>query len=414
MRYNGLKKEQKNKVKIRSFADFKAWVIDLWDTFLLKLGPKIGTGKNTERTWKKIRPVSIYIISGVLVLIILTISISSVFSSLFSPVSHFNKSPVLFNINSGASMSYVATKLEEAGLIKSSFGIKLLADFTSVSSKIQSGEYILDRTMSPQDILDIITKPTASSKVESVTLIEGTTVENFASILADSGIISSAEDFLNECKNISNYSDYKFIAELKDIGNLNYPLEGYLFPDTYQFYTGSSNEVVIKKLLDRFNEIYTEEYAKRASELGLTTHQVITLASIIEKEGRGEDFAKISAVFHNRIEKGMKLESDVTVQYALGVKRLVLTADELKVNSPYNTYVVSGIPAGPICNPGKSAIAAALYPDNDIKNGGYLYFTLTDPYTGEVAYSKTYDEHVAIKNKYQSVWAAYDRTHGNK
>ena len=166
MRYNGLKKEQKNKVKIRSFADFKAWVIDLWDTFLLKLGPKIGTGKNTERTWKKIRPVSIYIISGVLVLIILTISISSVFSSLFSPVSHFNKSPVLFNINSGASMSYVATKLEEAGLIKSSFGIKLLADFTSVSSKIQSGEYILDRTMSPQDILDIITKPTASSKVE--------------------------------------------------------------------------------------------------------------------------------------------------------------------------------------------------------------------------------------------------------
>ncbi len=363
----------------------------------------------TKNAWKKIRPWSIYIISISLVVIFFTCAISIAFNNFFGPVNKRDKSPILFSISEGASLSSVANQLEDAGLINSSLGIKLLADFTSVSPKIQNGEYVLDRSMSVQDILDVITHSTASAKVVSITLVEGMTVEEFANQLKVGGAISSEESFLRECKNLKNYSDYYFTKPLNDIGNLRYSLEGYLFPDTYEFYADSTNDAVIKKLLSRLNSVYSAQYTERAEDLGLTMHQVITLASIIEKEGRGEDFAKISAVFHNRIKKNMKLESDVTVQYALGIKKLVLTSDQLKTESPYNTYVVSGIPVGPICNPSKDAIKAVLYPDEEILNGGYLYFTLTDPYTGEVKYSKTYNEHLKIKNQYQPVWEAYDK-----
>ncbi len=407
------KKTAKITIQIRSFADFVDWFEHTKRRFLLFLGKHIGTGRDTRATIKKIRPWSIYLLSSLLVIVIFACAISITLSSLFGAVNVWDKTPVLFTISSGASMSTVANKLEDENLINSSFGIKLLADFTSVSSKIQSGEYVLDRSMSAQQILDIITRPTASARVVTVTLVEGTTVEDFADMLVAGGIISSKESFLSDCRNARNFSDYYFVPELYNMGNLKYLLEGYLFPDTYEFYVNSSNETVIKKLLSRTNTIYTAEYTERANKLGLTMHQVLTLASIIEKEGRGEDFAKISAVFHNRIKKGMRLESDVTVQYALGVKRLVLTSQELQVDSPYNTYKVTGIPAGPICNPSKNAIVAALYPNEDILSQGYLYFTLTDPYTGEVAYSKTYEEHVKIKNQYQSVWQAYDKAQGN-
>jgi UPF0755 protein len=410
---NEIKNNKDKKFNIKDFlSKTKKKTILIKNKFLVWLGGIIGTGKDTKATWRKIRPWTIYIISTLLIITVFASSISFVFNYLFGAYDKKNPSPVLFTVNEGASMSSVASKLEDAGLIRSSMGIKLLADFTSVSSKIQNGEYVLDRTMSVQDILDIITRSTTSAKVVSVTLVEGMTIEDFAEQLKTGGVISSTDSFIQECKNLKNYTDYYFVPPLQSNGNLKYGLEGYLFPDTYEFYADSSNDVVIKKLLSRLNSLYTVQLTEKADSMGLSMHQVITLASIIEKEGRGEDFAKISAVFHNRLKKGMKLESDVTVQYALGIKKLVLTADQLKVDSPYNTYVVSGIPAGPICNPGIDAIKAVLYPDQEILKGNYLYFTLTDPYTGEVKYSKTYEEHVKIKNQYQPVWDAYDKAQG--
>lgn len=397
-------------MKIRMFfKKLKKATKYTWNKFLLFIGDRIGTGDDKEATWQKIRPASIYIVSALLALVILVSSFSFILSKFFGSASKLDSRPILFTINRGASFSYVAAELEERGIINSSFGIKLLADFTSVTSKIQSGDYILDKTMTPQEILDLITRPVEATKVVTVTLVEGNTIADFAKTLEANLVIESAEKFLEECKNLDKYSNFSFVAPLKEKTNLKYQLEGYLFPDTYEFYVDSSNETVINKLLTRFNTIFTEEYVKKAQELGLSVHEVVALASVIEKEGRGEDFSKISAVFHNRLKKGMKLESDVTVQYALGVKRLVLTADELKTDSPFNTYVVQGIPAGPICNPGQQALRAALYPDEATLKGNYLYFTLTDPYTGEVAYSKTYDQHVATKNKYKHLWEEYDK-----
>ena len=382
-------------------------------TILLWIGKRIGTGRNTKETWRRIRPITIGFISLLLTVVVFASAVSYTLNHFFGPMNKRDKTPVLFTISTGASMSDVAQKLKNQGLIHTTFGIKLLADFSSVTSRIQSGEYVLDRSMSAQDILDVITRPTASSRVVTATLIEGMTLEEYAQTLQTGGVIDSADSFLYECRNIQAYTDFYFIPPLSEINNLRYAMEGYLFPDTYEFYVGSSNQTVIKKLLKQLDTVYIAQYTEQAEKLGMTMHQVLTLASIIEKEGRGEDMEKISAVFHNRLARGMRLETDVTVQYALGVKRLVLTAEELKADSPYNTYVNEGLPVGPICNPGKSAIRAALYPDEEIQKGGYLYFTLTDPYTGEVAFSKTYEEHLALKNKYQSVWAAYDKAQGN-
>ena len=184
---------------------------------------------------------------------------------------------------------------------------------------------------------------------------------------------------------------------------------GYLYPDTYEIYVGSSEETVIGKMLDRMNVIYGAGYTSRAEELNMSMDQVVTLASIIEKEGKHDTFDKVSAVFHNRLDQKMALGSDVTVQYALGVKRLVLTQSELGVDSPYNTYTHTGLPVGAICSPGDAAIEAALYPDSDYVDEGYLYFTLTDPETGELAFSKTLEEHNALVEQYRPLWQAYDQ-----
>ena len=145
----------------------------------------------------------------------------------------------------------------------------------------------------------------------------------------------------------------------------------------------------------------------------MTMDEVLALASMIEKEGKSSTFDKVSAVFHNRLKTGATLGSDVTVQYALGVKKLVLSGEELNVESAYNTYKYKGLPVGSICNPGGSAIDAALYPDEQTMEDGYLYFTLTDPETGELMFSKTLEEHEAIAAEYRDLWKAYDEKNKN-
>ena len=230
--------------------------------------------------------------------------------------------------------------------------------------------------------------------------------------LVDQGVFESADRFLEICRTGEGIAeDYPFIQDVVDANDEGraYVLEGYLYPDTYEIYVGSSEETVIGRMLDRMNVIYGVAYRTRAEELGMDMDEVITLASMIEREGKADSFDKVSAVFHNRLDAGMALGSDVTVQYALGVRRLVLTQEELAVDSAYNTYQHTGLPVGAICNPGNAAIEAALYPDSDYVEEGYLYFVLTDPETGELAFTKTLEEHDAIVEEYRPLWEAYDQ-----
>ena len=191
-----------------------------------------------------------------------------------------------------------------------------------------------------------------------------------------------------------------------------FALEGYLAPDTHEIYTTATADDVIRKLLSQTEAVFTEEYHNRADALGMTMDQVITLASMIEKEAKTADFAKVSAVFHNRLKKNMTLGSDVTVKYVSGVKRMALTDSDLQVNSPYNTYMVKGLPLGPICSPSAGAIRAALYPDEQYVQDEYLYFCSKDPNTGELHFSRTLQEHELAVSIYAPLWQAYDREKG--
>ena len=245
--------------------------------------------------------------------------------------------------------------------------------------------------------------------------IPGWTVEDVANYLVEQKILSSADEFLGLCKSGEAYSGYYFIEEMMKTGTASqrkYALEGYLSPNTYEIYTSSSADTIIKRLLTQMEAAYLSGYDERAQELGMTMDEVVTLASMIEKEAKKGDFAKVSAVFHNRLKADMTLGSDVTIKYATGSQRMVLGDSELSVNSAYNTYTRKGLPVGPICNPSMDAIVAALYPDEQYVAQKYLYFCSTDPASGALHFSKTLDEHNAAVAMYRPLWEEYDKSRG--
>ena len=191
-----------------------------------------------------------------------------------------------------------------------------------------------------------------------------------------------------------------------------YVLEGYLSPNTYEVYTSATDEDIIRKLLSQTEAAFPAEYQERAAEMGFTMDQILTLASLVEKEAKESDFARVSAVFHNRLKAKMKLQSDVTIHYITGVRKMALAESDLQVKSPYNTYVVDGLPVGPVCNPSPKAIQAALYPDEMLTAENYLFFCAKEPESGELYFSKTLAEHERAVAVYAPLWQKYDETRG--
>ena len=280
---------------------------------------------------------------------------------------------------------------------------------------MRAGQYVFNKQMTMKEIMEKLAKGDGKSVVTTFTIIEGSTIEDMAQSLLDEGIISEKETFLNLAKDGKEFLSYSFIAEIdnEDAVNRKYVMEGYLFPDKYEIYVGSSEETIMKKMLNKFDTVMGERYIGRSNELGMTIDEIITLASIIQKEAKPDDFAKVSAVFMNRLNQNMALESCVTVQYVLGTKKLNLSAEDIAVESPYNTYKNTGIPMGPICAPSQQAIEAALYPDEEFLRDEYLFFTTKDPTSGELEFSITYSEHEAAVEKYRPLWEAYDAQNGN-
>ena len=174
----------------------------------------------------------------------------------------------------------------------------------------------------------------------------------------------------------------------KNIPERNNRLEGYLFPETYEFYATDSAETIIKKMLGGFDYIWTDEYDRRCAELSMSVDDVVILASIIEREaGSIAEMKKVSSVFHNRLKIGMALQSYATVQYILPERKDVLSVSDTKIDSPYNTYLYPGLPEGPIANPGRAAVEAALYPEDT----EYYYFKVNDD--GVTVFSENLTEH---------------------
>lgn len=291
-------------------------------------------------------------------------------------------------IPKGTGLKSIARLLETEGIIRDYRVFEIYCKLNKTEDSIKAGKYSLDNTKNVSEIVDKLISGQVLIDTVRLTIPEGYNLEQIKGKIEELGIVSS--DDIQNALNANKYN-YDF---LKGIPDREKKLEGYLFPDTYELYKDTTAEAVIDKMLRRFDEVFTEEYRNRAKELNMSIDQVITLASIIEREAKLDSERKIiSAVFHNRLKKNMLLQSCATVQYLLKEQKEVLTFKDLEIDSPYNTYKYAGLPPGPIASPGLKSIQAALYPD-DVD---YLYFVAKE--NGSHIFSKTYSEHLNAQNK---------------
>lgn len=365
--------------------------------------------------WRVLRPILVFVCSFVIICGLVYTGWQKVDEMFFAPTDSQNQEVVSFSVKSGSSLSAVSKNLEAAGLIHNHTVFKYMADFMGMGQKIQSGDYELTRAMSATEILNQLISGDGKPLTMKITIIPGWTVEDVANYLVEIKVLSSADEFLSLCKSGETYNGYYFIEEVMKTGTVSqrkYALEGYLSPNTYEIYTSSSADTLIKRLLTQTEAAYLSGYDERAQELGLTMDEVFTLASMIEKEAKTSDFAKVSAVFHNRLKAGMTLGSDVTVKYVSGSQKMSLNDSDLAVDSPYNTYTHKGLPVGPICNPSMDAVVAALYPDEQYVAQKYLYFCSAEPESGKLVFSKTLEEHNKAVSYYRQYWEEYDKSRG--
>jgi len=300
------------------------------------------------------------------------------------------KSPagkIKFEVLSGQSVTTIARELKDKKIIKRTWpflgGYKL---FFSPAS-LKAGEYSFLLPLSTKDVLSILIE--GHIILHSVTIPEGLTLSETAEQLKSQYSIDK-DSFLRSSLNTTLI--YEFDKEAKD-------LEGYLFPETYHFPKDTTTDKIVSSLIDQFKKTFSDEEKRRAEELGMTVREIVILASLIEKETSlpGER-SLVSAVFHNRLRIGMKLDCDPTIVYALkqaGKYKGRLLTKDLKLDSPYNTYLNRGLPPGPIANPGKASLKAALNPA-EVK---YLYFVSRND--GSHHFSLTFREHQNAVNKYQ-------------
>lgn len=365
--------------------------------------------------WNILRPILIACATLVVVIGLIYTGWTKIYDGFLSPMEPGSTEEVGFTVENGQSLTKVSNNLEAAGLIHNRSVFKYYCDFAGMGQKIQAGSYKLTRSMTMSEIADQLTTGDGNPIVRNITLIPGWTVEDFAEKLASDGVVADKNAFLELCKTGDAFTDYYYIADVKATTNASkrrYILEGYLAPNTYEVYMTATDEEILRKLLSQTEAVFPADYQTRATELGMTMDEVITLASLIEKEAKAADFTKVSAVFHNRLKQNIKLGSDVTIHYITGVRKMNLTNSDLQIDSPYNTYKYAGLPVGPICNPSAEAITAALYPDETYVAENYLYFCSKDPESGELYFSKTQAEHDQAVAIYAPLWQAYDESRG--
>jgi UPF0755 protein len=294
-------------------------------------------------------------------------------------------------VKKGNSLKKVSTMLKQEGIIKDANLFIRMATFLGKKKEVKAGEYEFHTRMHPWEVLNILAK--GQVKPHLVTIVEGFTLSQIAQLLDDLEIVEK-EPFLEKTSSpaliISLGLPYS--ATRKPDSSL----EGYLFPDTYHFLREMNSEEIIQTMVQQFKKVFNHDWIRRASQLGMSLREVVTLASIIEKEtSLPEEKPFISAVFHNRLKKKIPLQSDPTVIYGIKNFNGNLTRGDLQRPSPYNTYLNNGLPPTPICNPGKDSLLAALHPSPV----SYLYFVSKND--GSHHFSSTIEEHNQAVWKYQ-------------
>src|SRR4030043_2264627 len=296
-------------------------------------------------------------LSGFLLLFV----ISFLYWFFFVPPSNMASTRMIF-IKKGTHLKKVSEILEQGGIIKNRYFFTLLTTAIGKKTKIKAGEYEFHTQMLPLDVLDALVK--GQAKRHLVTIPEGYTLAQIAQLFEDSNLIEKKE-FLQKATSPD-------LINSLDLSQLAGPtLEGYLFPDTYHLFREMDPEEVIKMMVLRFKKVFNSDLAHWTAEIGISEREVVVLASIIEKEtSLSQEKPLISAVFHNRLKKKIPLQSDPTVIYGIKNFNGNLTKEDLMRPTPYNTYLMVGLPPTPICNPGKDSLLEAIYP----APVPYLYF----------------------------------------
>ncbi|MCX5801732.1 MAG: endolytic transglycosylase MltG [Candidatus Eisenbacteria bacterium] len=286
---------------------------------------------------------------------------------------------IMVLIPRGAQLQEIAGILKESGVIRSKAVFILAARAIGAEKEMKAGRFKIDREFG---VFEVIGQLTQGMKPEDlVTIPEGLTSKEIADILY-------REIRLDPKTFLALVDDSTFAHS---VGVNARSLEGYLFPDTYGFVPGMEPAEIVREMVSKGRHAFGVEFGKKAAEVGLSWHQVLTLASIVEGEAQVDDERpRIAAVFTNRLKQGWRLQADPTVAYALGGRRDRIVYRDLEVRSPYNTYFVTGLPPGPICNPGKSAVSAVIFPLKDCED---MYFVARGD--GTHIFSKTIEEHLA-------------------
>lgn len=301
-----------------------------------------------------------------------------------------DNSPIVVEIPEGSTTNDIAEILSENNLILNTRSFKYYAEKTGSDAKLKAGSYVLSKSMNVDELLESLIKGGSSGNTYNITIIEGLTNEDIAQSLTEQTDLDYGK-FIELMKEPEIFKeDFEF---LKDISISN--LQGYLMPDTYNIYVNSSEEDIVRVLLKQFDEFYIDEIKPRIKNTHLTFEEVINLASIVEKEALlDEERDKVAKVFLNRLDINMKLQSCATVNYANGEWKERLTYDDIEIDSPYNTYIVEGLPPSPINSPGKVSIISVLEPaDVD-----YLFFVAKGD--GSHYFSNTFDEHIDAAQEY--------------
>jgi len=308
------------------------------------------------------------------------------------PVNAQDTKTIAFEVKQGQGVWTIADGLEKAGLINGSDYFKIYLWQTKLGSKLKAGKYEFSPSMTIAQIVKTLTEGENGlrSNEARVVIPEGTTNDQILETLKTSGTISGNKDYSQLQLDSSKYDFLKNKPEEAD-------LQGFLFPDTYNFFKNSSLENVTIEMLDNFDQKLTPEMRDEIKKHDKTVYETIILASIVEKEaGNKEEMPTIASVFYNRIGIGQPLQSDATVNYVTKAGRAMPSSEDLEVDSPYNTYKYPGLPPTPICNPGVEAIKAVIYP----KQTDYFYFLTTQDEEQKTYFSKTYEEHLANKAMY--------------
>lgn len=300
---------------------------------------------------------------------------------------------VIIEIPSGAGVDEIAGQLNTEGIISSVWTFKAYALVSGAYKHLPSGRFKFEPGLTTQEVVQLLAFGTARQEVE-VTLLEGWTIQQMDAYLSSEIGLFAPGEFsqvaqVTDSRTILPDQTYEFLKSKPT----DTDLEGFLFPDTYRLFIDSEPKDLIKKMLDNFGQQLTPELQQAIRSKGLSIHEAVTIASLLEKEAATpEDRKIVAAILFKRMSIGMPLQLDTTVMYATGTPGSELTVEDLQADSPYNTYVYPGLPVGPIGNPGLAALRAVVKAEDT----DYLYF-ITDN-AGVVYYSITYEEHLSKKN----------------